>query len=213
MPQQEPFVVTISRQLGSGGAYLGQRVAARLGVAYADREILRRAAETLGAKEEVLASQDERAPSFWDELLGSYAYGPPEATFVPPPLVVPSPRALQAAEAAVIAELARTRSAVIVGRGGFHVLRDHPRHLSVFLHADPVFRRLRMCANYGLEEAEAKAQIEEADRARARHLRALTGRDWADARQYDLALNTSALGLEAAEEAIVTVATRRFGPP
>ncbi|HEY3360206.1 MAG TPA: cytidylate kinase-like family protein, partial [Polyangia bacterium] len=199
-----------SRQLGAGGIALGRRIAARLGAAYVDREILRRAAEELGAPAEELGPLEETAPSVWQALLQSFVAAP-YVGYVAPPLTGPGTGELQRAEAAVMIEIARQRDAVIVGRAGFHVLAAHPRHLSVFLHADEVFRRRQVELEYEMSTEEAQATLRETDRTRARYLHSLTGREWTDSRQYHLALRTSALGLPAAEEVLVRAACARFG--
>src|SRR5207253_9891039 len=70
--------VTIARRMGSGGSYVGRVIAERLGLRYVDREVLHRAAETLGVEEEALEANRERVSTFWERFLGSLSFGPPE---------------------------------------------------------------------------------------------------------------------------------------
>jgi len=212
MTAYEPFVLTVSRQLGSGGAYLGQRIAVRTGAIYADREILRQAAAQLGMPENELAGRDETVTPFWQTLLQGYALGIPEMGYQPPVQLPPTDREFYRAEAETITRLACSqRSAVIVGRGGFHVLNWHMRHLSVFLHADMEFRLQRVQELYTISAREALALIDSTDRTRARYLQTLTGQDWTDTRQYHLAIDTGMVGLSTAEEIVMTALRLRFG--
>lgn len=204
-----PFVITISRQLGSGGAFLGRMLATELGIAYADREILERAAEALEVRADTLEPRDECSPSFIDSVLQAFSFGVPEVNYAPP-LEVPSYDELREAEANVIREITARKSAVIVGRGGFHWLTGHPRHLSIFLYAETRFRIRRVQEIYSLSPEQALQAIEESDQARSRYLRKLTGRNWTDAVQYDVSLHTSSLGLMLAGRILVELARLRF---
>src|SRR3954447_24158316 len=142
-PSAQPIIIiTIARQLGAGGAVLGQRLAQRLGFAYLDREILQLAAQRAGASEESLAQWDERVSGFWDRIVESFAVGPAEGIFTSATRA-PEVRdeRLFELEARVVTELAQRRSAVLIGRGGFWVLRQHPGLIRIFLHA-PCSKRI-----------------------------------------------------------------------
>jgi len=204
-----PYVITISRQLGSGGAFLGRQLASQLGIAYADREILERAAEVLEVQADEIEPRDERAPSLMDSLLQSFTFAVPEVNYAPP-LRVPSYEELKQAETAVISEIASVHSAVIVGRGGFHLLKGHPLHISVFLHAATEFRQRRVQEIYSLSPQQALHTIQESDYTRSRYLRDLTGRTWTDTTQYDISLCTSSLGLMLAERTLFELVRTRF---
>ena len=67
--------ITISRQMGAGGSYLGQVIAKRLGLKYIDREVLHLAAQEFGCDEETIAARSERVTSFWERVLGGLAFG------------------------------------------------------------------------------------------------------------------------------------------
>jgi cytidylate kinase len=210
MKEPLPFVITISRQMGSGGAYLGKRLASRLNVLYLDREIVSQAAKQLKTPIEPLEARDEKLTPFWRSLLESYAYITP-TSYVPPPLNMPTDRELYSTESNIITRIAQQRSAVIVGRGGYYVLRQHPRCLNVLLHADITFRQKRVQELYHVSAEEALKLIASIDKEREHYLRALTGQNCMDARHYHLSLNTSLVGLEAAEEIILATLHARFG--
>jgi len=206
-----PVVITISRQLGSGAAFIGRHLAQRLGIAYLDREILQRAAEQLQLSEDVAQAHDETITPFWLSLLQPLAYGNPEAPYIPPPLHIATDHELFQVESGIISQIARTHSAVIVGRGGVHVLHEHPRHLSVFLHAQQAFRQHRVEELYHLSAKEVRGAIEASDQMHARYHRQLAGKDGNDARHYHLCLDTSALGMTAAVEVILLSVHACFG--
>jgi cytidylate kinase len=210
MKETSPFVITISRQVGSGGAHLGKRLASRLNVLYIDREIVRHAARELKTSVRSLQARDEKLTPFWESLVESYVNTTP-MPHVSPPLHVPTDRELYEAESNIITRIAQKHSAVIVGRAGYYVLRQHPRHLSIFLHADISFRQKGVQELYDLSQEEALKLIESVDKEREHYLRAFTGQNCMDARNYHLSLDTGLVGLEAAEEIILTAAHARFG--
>jgi CMP/dCMP kinase len=205
-----PTAVTISRQLGSGGAYLGQQLAEQLGILYLDREIVIQAAKQLRVLEEDLEFRDEKKTSFWQSVLQLSIYSPPDS-YTPPEIYIPSDKDLYKAESKIIQKVAQENSAVIIGRGGAYLLRDHPRHFSVSLHADLAFRQQRVEKVYNLAAPEAKKLIEKTDRERARYLQTLTGREWDDPSLFHLSIDTSVIGLDQAKEFILACIKSRFG--
>jgi CMP/dCMP kinase len=210
LKQNAPYVLTISRQIGSGGAYIGQRLARKLGISYIDREILHHAAQRLNIPEKHVISRDERVTPAWRSLLQSSAYSSPYA-YVPPRLDIPSDEELYRTESDVILDIAKQDSAVIIGRAGYYVLRDDPRHLSIFLHAAFTFRQQRVQELYHVSSSEASKMIRSSDGARASYLRVVTGEDWKNATQCHISLDTGALGLKLVENIILLAVHQRFG--
>jgi CMP/dCMP kinase len=209
MTQEQPFVISISRQLGSGGAYVGQQLASKLKVKYVDREIINKAAQQLQISEKDLETRDEKITPLWRSILQSTPFINP-TLYVPPPISEPSDKELYQTESEIIEDISKNFSAVVVGRGGSHVLINHPQHLSVFLHADVPFRMQRVQKLYNLPEEKAAKMIESSDKARSIYLKAITGADWTDARQYHLSIDTSITGLDGAIEVILTNFRLRF---
>ena len=206
MTNQVPYVITISRQLGSGGADLGRALAADLDIPYADLDIVKRAVELLQVRTEDVEALDESAPSPWESVLDSYTFGAPEVSCLPVQ-AVPSYTDLREAESEVIRDMAARRSAVIVGRAGFHWLANHPRHLSVLVHANLGFRAHRIEEAYGVSHEKALRIIEETDRARERYIQQVTGRPWTETLpKFDISMCTSALGLMLARRVLYETA-------
>jgi CMP/dCMP kinase len=202
MKQSSPFVITISRQLGSGGAYLGQKLAKNLNIFYADREIIGQVAKQFSLLEGDLESRDEKISSFWQSYLQSYAFGAPDA-YIPPYVIIPTDRELFNAETKIIEHIAKERSAVIIGRCSSHILREHPNHLSVFLHAEITFRINRIQKLYNVSAEVAEKMIVQSDKERALYNHTFTGKDWIDVRQFDISLDTSKIGLDKSFELIL----------
>lgn len=194
MTHHTSLVITISRQLGCGGAFVGKALARTLDIFYADREIIGEAAREFSMLEKDLESRDEKKMSFWQSFIRSLAVAPD--AYVKPRVLPPSDDALFKSESEIIARIARERSAVIIGRCGSYILRDHPNHVSVFLHADRVFRKERLRTLYDLSEDAAEKMIAHSDRERALYHRTVTGQEWTDARRYDLALDTAKTGID-----------------
>lgn len=194
MRQTTPLAITISRQLGSGGAYIGQQIAKKLDIYYADREILGRAAKQLAVLEEELVERDEKLLSFWKSFLHINGYS--SEIHIPPKMNFPFDREIFETEADVIKHIAKERSAVIIGRCGFHILREHPNRISLFFHADIPFRRKRVQELYNISEKAALEMIAQTDKERADYIDTFTGKKWTDAKEYDLTLDTGKIGLD-----------------
>ena len=202
MKQTTPFVITISRQLGSGGAYIGQQLAKKLNIDYVDREILSKAAKQLAVVEEDLESRDEKLLSFWSSFFHINGYA--EDYHLPPQMNFPFDREIFDAEADVIEQIARERSAVIMGRCGFHILREYSNRVSLFLHADISFRSKRVQELYKLSEKAALEMITKNDKERVNYIETFTGKKWTDAKHFDLTLNTGKIGLDKSTELILS---------
>lgn len=194
MKQTTPFVITISRQLGSGGAYIGQELAKKLNLYYADREILSKAAKQLAVMEEDLESRDEKLLSFWKSFL--HINGFATEYHLPPQMNFPFDSEIYEAEADIIEHIARERSSVIIGRCGFHILKEYSNHVSLFLHADISFRNKRVQELYKVSEKTALEMITDNDKERAKYIDTFTGKKWTDASHFDLTLDTGKIGLD-----------------
>lgn len=196
--------ITVARQMGSGGSHIGRLLAERLGYTYVDREILSRAAQALGAAETEISNREERLQSTWGKALEAMAIGSPEGPYAS---LVHRPIAdadLFATQAEIIRAFSALEDCVIIGRGGVHVLRDHPRAIHLFMHAPIHFRIHRILElDPALDEEGARRLIEASDREREAFFRRISGRDWLLATQYHLCVDTSLIPLEDAAEAIL----------
>ncbi len=201
----EPFrVVTLSRLMGSGGAYIGHLVARKLGVRCVDREILREAAKKLGTDVRFLEEVDGRSSSLLKSIVRSFGMGSPEAISQPPPALPVHERELFELQGRIIREIALQYDAVIIGRGAFHVLRGHPGVVHVFVHAPEAFRVSRVMKVQNITDVdEARTLVRESDQRRRKFIRDMTGSNWMDARNYHLCIDSSLAGFPSCVETIV----------
>jgi cytidylate kinase len=214
MHEHVPIVVTISRQLASGGAYVGQRLARRLGIRYVDREILKEAAAMLGVEDErTVEPFEERVCGLWDRVARSMAIGTPDAPFIPPPPPTFDEGDLLGAEKRIITNIAQRTSAVIVGRGAAHILKGRTGLIRVFVHAPQPHRIAEAQRVYALDVAAAREMVERSDRERARFVQSLTGRVWTDACLYDLAFDTSVFPADLVVDLLARVINERRNVP
>ncbi len=202
--------ITISRQLGAGGSYIGQIVAKRLGLKYVDREVLHLAAQEFGCDEETVAARSERISSFWERILGGLSLGPPDAHYNPPPLGNFSDRELFDKQTQILKRIASQNDCVVVGWAGVFLLPRHRGMFSVFCHAPKSFRVKRIMSIYDdLAEEKARALIAESDRTREIYFNEMTGHDWTCARNYSLSIDTSLQPLEECAELIIKLSDRQ----
>lgn len=212
MATARTVVLAITRQLGSGGSYIGQGVAHRLGLKYVDREILQQAAALLGRQDEDLAQLEERVANAWVRLTRHLSIGPPDALFTPPrPASSVYEEDLFRIERQVIREIAAREHCVIVGRAGSFVLREHPGVVRLFVHAPETWRvDTLMKAMEGRSRQEVIEMVRRTDRDRARFVQAVCGCDWSNACHYDLTVNPARVGLDAAVDLVATVVQNRM---
>lgn len=189
-----PYVITISHQLGCGGACIGRKLSEILRVPFVDRQILKQTADYLHLPEEDIENREERATSFWEKFSRLELFNDPVTAAAAE--YFPSDRELFRMESDVIEKIASRSSAIILGRGGRYILREFPNHLSVLVHADKEERIRRISQLQRLSEDAARRILEKDDRERSAYLRTYTRLDLLDSRNYDLCLNTSAVGLD-----------------
>lgn len=198
--------ITISRQLGSGGSYIGQILATRLGLKYVDREVLHLAAQEFGCDTETVAARTERITSFWSRVLSGLTFGAPDGTYTPPPLRDFSDRELFDKQTEILKRIASKHDCVVIGWAGVGVLPRHPQMFSLFCHAPLNFRIKRSVQlGYAPNEEAARQIIQASDEMRKKYFTAMTGYDWACAENYHLTLDTSLLALETLAEIVINV--------
>jgi len=210
MSDQLPLVITISRQFGSGGALLGKQLSKKMKMLYFDREIFNKATKELGLLTGNLEWRDEKITSKWQTLINTLAFAG-SLPYSLSELMMPTDQEVFKAESKIILEAANESTAIFVGRCSSYILRDHPRHISVFLHADLESCALRVQELYSISANEAVKVIQSVNKSRARYIQTFTGLDMNDVRQYHLSLDTGVLGLKETEKIICDYVATRFG--
>ncbi len=193
------YSVTISHQIGSGGAYLGKELSERLDIPFLDREILQEVARQLDMAEAELESREERLSTFWQNFNRLAIMSDPYLS-LEKQWFIPSDQNLYELECATIQRIANQHSAIFLGRCGWYVLRNHLRHVSILLTASQPFRVHRLCDLWKKSEAETADLIKANDQEREDYIRRFTKQSWLDARHYDLCVNTSEVGLDCTVE-------------
>lgn len=204
------ITVTLARQFGCGGSYLGQRLAENLKIRCLDREIVSHAARHLSVDEADLAHREERGVSFWERMLRGISASPPEALYQPPVSLSVSDRELLEAETEVMKTIAAQEDCVIVGRLAAYVLPNHPGMVNIFLHAPLSFRVPRVREYYGATtDSQARGMIARSDETRERYIRQMIDREEDDARNYHLCVDTSSLPLPEIADLLTDFIRRR----
>ncbi len=206
-------IITISRGFGAGGSSVAKLVADELGAELVDATLVSEVARRLVYPASAVESADERPETFIDRLLGSLRYlAPAQALALQPrrgeTVVEPRWEIVNLTQE-LIREVASHGNAVVVGRGGAFVLRDHPNALHVFLRASDEVRIEAIMRRMLVSEQVARERLRKIDAERAAYIRQLYHADWHDIANYDLVINTGRLGYAAAAELIVAAVARR----
>ncbi len=202
------IVITIARQYGSGGRTVGEMLADRLGIHYYDKELMKLASDESGINEALFVNADEKIKSTKLFRIAKSAYNgeliPPESDDFT------STDNLFNYQAKIIRELAEEESCVIIGRCADYVLKECDNVLSVFVHAPMEFCIEQAAKKHSMSPRELERFILKTDKHRAEYYKYHTGREWTDARNYDLCLNSSKLGFDRCVEEIIAYMDVRF---
>lgn len=203
----EKFVITIARQYGSGGRTIGQMLAQELGVEYYDKDLIIKASEESGINLALFANADEKSKSLFNRFkkknYGGEVLSPSSKNFN-------SEENLFNYQAKIIRDLAEKESCIIIGRAADYILKDRTDVLSVFVHAPEWFLLEQAGKKHSMSEKELAAYIAKIDKNRAEYYKTHTGREWTDARNYDLCLDSSKLGFDRCVEEIKAYMQVRF---
>jgi cytidylate kinase len=197
-----PVVITIGHQIGSGGAYVGQKLGEQLSIPFVDREILKNVAARLRVPETELEPREQRLRSLWQSFAWAAECLDPAKSFFADKYV-PTDKELFQFESEYIACIAQKNSAVFLGRCGHYILRHHAFHFRLLLHADLTARIKRLCEMYSLSPVEAEKLIDVNDRERSAYIYKFTQQHWLEPRQYDLCVNTTTVGLDRTVELVL----------
>lgn len=186
-------IVVIGRSFGSGGRVIGRRLAETMGVPFYDRELLCQASSRLGVDLCLMEHADERRPSIFRSMI-ECALGNPAPSY---DLGSLNTDRLYQVQSHVIKQLGTEGGAVFVGRTADYILRDHPYMLSVFLHAPELHRARRVLERGDCDTLEHALELtRKRDRLRQGYYNYFTGRNWGQADNYDLCVDTSLYGEE-----------------
>lgn len=202
------FVLTIGRQLGSGGRSVAKIVAAHYGINVYDKKLIDMVAEESGLSKTFFEQADEHVSRSFLHFL--FAGRGTDSHHADSPL---SNDALFRMQSDVIRQLAARESCIILGRCADYILRDDPDLISVYFTADMADRAQRYARHDGTTTDEARAIIAKGDRQRDDYYGYYTNRRWGDAANYQFCMNTSVLGIEATAQVLIDYIDRIIAEP
>ena len=187
-------IITISREFGSGGRFIGEEVARKLGIAYYDKNIISQIAEKSGLSPEYI---QENAELSRKKGLFAYALAGRDITGKSVEDMV------YEAQRKVILDLAKKEPCVIIGRNADYILKDRDDVLNVFIHGDMPEKIQRITDLYNVEKQKAVKMMEDTDKRRKTNYNFYTDQNWGKASNYTLCLNSSQLGYDRCEKIIM----------
>ncbi|MBR2160825.1 MAG: cytidylate kinase-like family protein [Bacteroidaceae bacterium] len=204
----DKFVITINRQFGSGGHEVGDLLAKRLGVKIIDKEVAQAIAQKFEMTQEEFDKIDYRKPSWWEEFTMFYspfaAMGSQRTTV---DKAVTS-RQMYLEQTALLKKLAEEESCIVIGRCAFHIFKDHPHCVRIFVHGSEE-RRLKHAMEYfKVDEEETRRMMEDTDKKRYDYIKKYTGTSGFDLRNYDFCFNADVLSIEEMADIVYNYITR-----
>jgi cytidylate kinase len=191
-------IITISRQYGSGGREIGEKLAKKLGLPFYDKELITRAAKESGFSEAVFENVEKKATNslLYSIAMGMNAYGNHDIGFTHLSL----DDQVFLAQSNVIRQIAKEGPSVIVGRCADYILRDYPDVVNVFIWADLAFRKERAIKLYNMDADKAEETILKIDKRRANYYNYHSSEKWGKAENYHLSIRSDYVGIDNAVE-------------
>jgi cytidylate kinase len=193
MKKNEQFVITINRELGSGGRTIGRLVAERLGVPFYDKAVIMALQDKYNLTTAEIERLKGRKHSWWADVqrilkidagMGMNYY---LSNRVDAPDLLTTDEMFKT-ETLILQNLAAEKSCVVAGRSGFHVFRNHPNHLSILIQASMDYRVERVARKQNTTPDEARKIIERVDKMRENYVTKYTGTSRYDTRNYQLVI-------------------------
>ena len=195
----EKKIITISRQYGSGGRYVGQKLSEKLGIPCYDEKLIDMVAKESGFAQDFVAEKGER-------MTGSLLFNIASSLSYANNILSGNGMSLQDEiyfiQNRIIKDLAEKGSCVIVGRCADYILRERKDVLNIFIYADMESKMERAVTYFGLEKENVSAILNKKDKARSNHYKYYTDQEWGMASNYDLSLNSGILGIDGCVEMI-----------
>lgn len=204
------YVINLGRQLGSGGKEIGEKLARELNIAFFDKQLIQLASDESGLCKEFFEKADEKAQQ---TMLGGLFGGRfpfisdgtlPYGSFL-------NNDSLFKIQSDVIRELAENQSCLFVGRCADYILRDHPRHVNIFISASKEARKERLMNLHGITDEQAEEMMEKADKKRASYYNYYSYKTWGAAATYHLCVDSSVMGIDGTVAYLLTFIRHKLG--
>ena len=205
-------IVTVSRQYGSGGSEVAERVARTLGWHLYDNDVVDEVARRLGMSAEEVSAREERVPSLPERIASAMALGMPEMKPSVADLALkPDDERILTMTQRVMEEAVLAGPAVLVGRGAQCMLATRSDALHVYCYAPTEALISYAISRLGVAPADAPRVVEQTNHQREQFVKRHWKRNWRDFANYHLCINTAWLGLDSAADLVTQVARERFG--
>ena len=208
MNKNEKFVITINREVGSGGRTVGSILAEKLGVKYCDKAVIEGLTQKFGISPERIEEIKAQKKSWWNEINNYYQTLVSSASKPMDAEVVIDSEKMFETEKHILQELAVQESCVIAGRSGFMVFRQWPNHLNIFIQASMDHRIKRIMSRRNAALEQAREIIEKVDTTREAYIKKYEDTTRYDTRNYDLVISMDDLSEEDAAELIIDYINR-----
>lgn len=192
-PSTSNIVITLSREYGSGGRYIGKLIAQKLGIKLYDKEFIMKVAEETGLSEQYI-KENEQKRNVLDVLNNGYYSD------------LNNSDELFVKEAELIKDVSSKEPCVIVGRCADQILKDNKNVLKVFIYSDMEDKINRAVKYYGMDKKKAEKEIARIDKLRGNHYKYYTSKEWKDFSNYDICINSDKVGVEKAADLIIDMA-------
>ncbi len=189
-------IITISREYGSGGRYIGRLVADKLGIKFYDKDLVNKLSEKTGLSTEYIEDNEQKR-NILDSLNNGYYYN------------LTNSDELFVEESDLIKELANNESCVIIGRCSDFILKDNKDVINIFVYSTMDNKINRAVERYGLNKKSAEKEIKKIDKLRSNHYKHYTGKTWGNSENYDLCINSDTFGVEKAADMICEIAMNK----
>lgn len=186
-------IITISREYGSGGRYVGRMIADKLGIKFYDKDLVELVSKEVGLSEEFIEENEQKRE--WGSSFNS-AYNKDDKLFT--------------AETKVIKEIAEKESCVIIGRCADYILKDKENVVKIFIYSNEKDKVLRAVKYYGLDKKTAIKEIDKVNKERAKHYKYYTNQEWGKLENYDFAFDSDYLGVERTAEIIKDIIMEKY---
>ena len=186
---ENQIIITLSREYGSGGRYIGKLVAEKLGIKLYDKEFVAKLAEETGLSSEYIENNEQKRGAL-ETLNNGYYSG------------LSNSDELFIKESELIKKVASENSCVIVGRCADFILKENKNIFKVFVYSNMEDKVKRATNIYGLDKNKAEKEINRINKLRANHYKYYTEKDWNNPENYDICINSDSLGVEKAADLI-----------
>lgn len=203
MNKNEKFVITINREVGTGGRTVGRKLAEKLGVKYCDKAVIDGLTQKFGLSPERIEEIKAQKKSWWNDINNYYQTLVGSASMPMEAEVKLDNASMFETEKLILQNLAAHESCVVAGRTGFMVFREWPNHLNVFIQASMAYRIQRVMRRQKVSEQEARDIIAKMDATREAYIKKYEDTSRYDTCNYQLVISMDDLSEDDAAEIIL----------